>query len=139
VNAAVNLCEGEPAACMGIFVEAGARNHHTQDPWALVLGWQWQAVRCCREATHAGVQMRQWALESLMSELVERRAASADAALARRVEELQQHQHAAQIQEQKQLQAEHEERLKRFAQLRRQRMAVDVSIERRKVCCCTPA
>lgn len=124
MRAGVSICGEEPASCMSLFgsenVSAGV-----DDVWAPTMGWHAQAVQHASAVTQAGIEERQAAVQRLVSELSDLRAAKAAGIVRDRLQELQSHLHASQLQEQRHVQAQHADRMKRAEELQKRRAAAE--------------
>lgn len=141
MRSGVRICREEPVACMEGFGNSSTPDvvGTADDAWGPTIGWHAQAVQHASAATQIGIEERQAAVQNLITELSDLRMADVAGVVRERVKELQKHLRDAQIQEQRQLQVQHEERKKRAEELYKQRTAAEEHQARGRVCplwCC---
>lgn len=136
MRAGVSICSNEPSACMRpvhtarkLSVPAG------QDPaWGPSMAWHAPAVQHALSVTCTGVKERQDAVNTMMARLSESRAAEEAGVALERLQDLQNYQRLAQLEEKRAVQLQHVKRLQRAAELQKQQCAAEEHQSRAQVC-----
>lgn len=127
MRAGVSICRDEPSACM-VPLETGRKvslSAVEDVAWAPTMAWNAPAVQHVLAVTRTGIKERQDAVNAMLAELSESRAADEAGVALERVQKLHEYQRLAQLQEQHQSQQKHAERLQRAAELQKLQSAAE--------------